>query len=157
MFSRRALLIMASILGTLTCIIVWWASRTLIAPAGTSRAMATIHSKRMEEQPTELWRLYERDRRFVVQLTWGQGESAATGETEVSPFEYQNMNVGDTVPAFTTLGPPPTIQLKIGAAYEVFLVVLGVGSMVVSLLLVAVGLRLEDRVRDDDEPLDARA
>lgn len=155
MLSRRTLLIMASVLGTLTCIIVWWAARTLIAPAGMSRTMAVIHSQRVEEEPTRLWRPYERERRYIVELAWGEGETATTGETEVSPFEYQRLHVGDTVPAFSKIGPPSVIQIKIDAAYEVFLVVLGTGSMVMSLVLVAVGLRLEDRVRDDDEPLDA--
>lgn len=155
MLSRRALLIMASVLGTLTCLIVWWAARTLIAPAGMNRTMAVIHSARVEDGPTKLWRPYDRDRRYIVELAWGQGEDATSGETEVSPLEYQRLHVGETVPAFSAVGPPPVVQLKIDAAYEVFLVVLGMGSMVMSLVLVAVGLRLEERVRDDDEPLDA--
>lgn len=149
MLSRRTLLTLAAVLGTLTCAIVWWAVRTVIAPEGMTRTIAVIQSQRVEEAPTQVFRLYERDRRFIVQLGWGEGEERGSAETEVSPFEYQRLRLGESVPAFVALSPAPAVQLRLDAAYEVFLVVLGVGSMVASLILVAVGLQLEERGTGD--------
>lgn len=151
MLSRRTLLSLAAILGTLTCLIVWWAVRTVIAPAGVMRTQAVVQERRVEDTPTEAWRLYDRDRRYLIRVGWGDGEQATAADTEVSPFEFQRLTVGQQVPVFASTTSPPVAQLKVDAAYEVFLVVLGVGSMVASLMLIAVGLRLEDRVRDDDE------
>lgn len=151
MLSRRTLLSLAAVLGTLTCLIVWWAVRTVIAPSGMTRMQAVVQERRVEDTPAEAWRFYDRDRRYVIRVGWGDGEQATAADTEVSPFEYQRLRVGELVPVFASTAPPPVAQLKVDAAYEVFLVVLGVGSMVASLMLIAVGLRLEDRVRDDDE------
>lgn len=149
MLSRRTLLTLAAVLGTITCALVWWAARTLIAPEGMTRTTATVQSQRVEDAPAQAFRLYDRGRRFVVQLGWEQDSTHGSAETEVSPFEYQRLRVGETVPAFATLSPTPAVKLKLDAAYEVFLVVLGVGSMIASLILVAVGLQLEDRTMGD--------
>ena len=152
MLRARRLLIAATVTAVLAVVLTVVGVALHVSPPGFERVSAVVRDLRVVQAPTSSWRPYARGERYEAELVWEPpGGGSREAWAEVGLFEHGHLQRGQRVQSLVKPGPPLEVRVESQTNYEVFLVVLGVLSLVATLALFGLGLRLEARVRGGPE------
>lgn len=121
--------------------------RRIVTHPGWVSTEALVLATRREAGPTTMMRVYDRNTRYIADLRWTDEDGAVhTSTIETGPFDFNKLRVGHPSRALYSLDEPDRVRLHEDATSELFLVVLGVGAIIATFGVIAIGRRLERRV-----------